>query len=128
MYTFQIFRFQMPNNITIVIDHYDNYDIWSLTVHFLKILQWWGKTSKGPIFLVCPPGLNTRSPKVWAECARHELAREGGGRLGGMPTQGIFKIWESHYTLEITKILYGMNSFLFLVAGANDCKLAFKFF
>jgi hypothetical protein len=25
-------------------------------VHFLRILQWWGKTAKGPIFLALPPG------------------------------------------------------------------------
>jgi hypothetical protein len=27
----------------------------SNTVHFLRILQWWGKTAKGPIFLALPP-------------------------------------------------------------------------
>ena len=26
-----------------------------LPVHFLRILQWWGKTAKGPIFPVLPP-------------------------------------------------------------------------
>jgi hypothetical protein len=26
------------------------------TVHFSRILQWWGKTAKGPIFLVLLPG------------------------------------------------------------------------
>ena len=25
-------------------------------VHVLRILQWWGKTAKGPIFLALPPG------------------------------------------------------------------------
>jgi hypothetical protein len=25
-------------------------------VHFLRILQWWGKTAKGPIFLALLPG------------------------------------------------------------------------
>ena len=29
-----------------------------LAVHFLRILQWWGKTAKGPIFLALPPRYN----------------------------------------------------------------------
>jgi hypothetical protein len=33
------------------------------TVHFLRILQWWGKTAKGPIFLALPQH-SMRSPKV----------------------------------------------------------------
>jgi hypothetical protein len=27
-----------------------------ISVHFLRILQWWGKTAKGPIFLALAPG------------------------------------------------------------------------
>ena len=33
------------------------------TVHFLRILQWWGKTAKGLIFLALPQH-SVRSPKV----------------------------------------------------------------
>jgi hypothetical protein len=43
-------------------------------VHFLRILQWWSKTAKGPIFLALPQH-SMRSPKVWAEYHRHKLAR-----------------------------------------------------
>jgi hypothetical protein len=58
-----------------------------IAVHFLRILQWWGKTAKGPIFLALPPAYSMRSPKLWVEYRRHELAR--GVKAGGMP-QKIF--------------------------------------
>jgi hypothetical protein len=47
---------------------------------------------KGPISLPSPQH-SMRSPKVWAEYYRHELAREV--KAGGMPPQEIFKIWVS---------------------------------
>jgi hypothetical protein len=34
-----------------------------MTVHFLRILQWWGKTAKGPIFLACSKRRNAGTPE-----------------------------------------------------------------
>jgi hypothetical protein len=58
------------------------------SVHFLRILQWWGKTVKGPILSLLPPPLGSMQSKVWAEYRKHELSRGSGGNA----SREIFKI------------------------------------
>ena len=55
---------------------------YNTAVHFIRILQWWGKTAKGPIFLVLHPGKYAITEGV----SRVPQARVIG-------TQEIFKIW-----------------------------------
>jgi hypothetical protein len=43
----------------------ESIDTYCQAVHFVRILQWWGKTAKGPIFLALSPQDSMRSPKVW---------------------------------------------------------------
>jgi hypothetical protein len=54
-----------------------------VAVHFLRILQWWGKTAKGPIFLALHPGLYVIAKDV----SQVPQTR------GGMPPRKFLKFW-----------------------------------
>ena len=59
-------------------------------VHFLRILQWWGKTAKGPILSLPPPS----GQYAIAEGGSRVPKGEGTSQLGGLGAcpQEIFKL------------------------------------